>query len=158
MLPRGYRNNNPGNIRPNPKWNWLGEVAPDVGDMGAYCRFSEPVYGLRAMIRDVRNKRRRGLNTLMAIKSVYAPAADNNDVGAYARVVANTMSRILETQILPAMPLPEDTEAVRIAMAKGMVLMELGNPYNHWVEDNKIVLPYWYSDALYLEAAQLEAK
>lgn len=156
MLPRGYRNNNPGNIRPN-KWKWEGEIEPDTLD-GGYCRFSAPVYGLRALIRDCRNKRRRGLNTLMMIKSAYAPASDNNDVDAYARRVAYTMSQILGVVVLPDKPLPDDSRAVRIAMAKGSVVVELGNPYNHWVEDNKIVLPYWYSDDLYVEAADMEAK
>ncbi len=164
-LPRGWRNNNPGNMRPLHNDTWRGEIPPDTGqtpdpndEMGSYSRFESPVWGIRAMIRDCRKKRRRGLNTIRKIKEVYAPAADGNDVAAYARVVANTMSRILGFKIGPDDALPPDTVEVRIAMAKAMVLVELGNPYNFWRINNAIVMPYWYSDTMYLEAAELEMK
>lgn len=154
IMPLGWRCKNPGNIRPN-RWKWDGEIEPLVTPTaGSYCQFVSPVMGIRALIRDNRNKRRRGLNTIRKIKAAYAPAADNNDVGAYARRVASTLSRLLGIVILPDDQLPADTVSLRTAMAKATVLVELGNPYNY--PSPPVVLPYWYDDNTYLEAARLE--
>ena len=71
-LPRGIRNNNPGNLRPLRGDRWRGEIPPDTGrtpdpndEMGSYSRFSSPEFGIRALIRDCRKKRRRGLDTIV---------------------------------------------------------------------------------------------
>lgn len=154
-FPLGWRCNNPGNIRPNKAWTWLGEIEPLVTPTaGSYCRFDRPVMGLRALVRDCRNKRRRGLDTIRKIKSAYAPAADGNDVAAYSRTVANTISRILGITVGPDSALPADTPATRIALAKATVLVELGNPYNY--PSPPVVLPWWYDEDTYLEAVRLE--
>ncbi|MFY7963203.1 MAG: hypothetical protein ACOVVK_24230, partial [Elsteraceae bacterium] len=94
-LPRGIRNNNPGNLRPLTRERWRGELPPDTGktpdprdEMGSYSRFVSPEFGIRALIRDCRNKRRRGLDTIAKIKAAFAPASDGNDVATYAASVA----------------------------------------------------------------------
>jgi hypothetical protein len=151
LLPRGIRNHNPGNIRPNPRWIWLGEGQPDVDPaMGAYCRFIAPRYGLRALIRDCRNKRRRGLNTLFKIKAAFAPAADGNDVAAYAGAVARMVSEELGIDLDVNDPLPPDTREFRIALAKAMTRVECGDPSRHGMPK------WWYADEVYQTAAEME--
>lgn len=151
QLPRGYRNNNPGNMRPLRGDTWKGEIAPDVDpSMGSYSRFSAPEFGIRAMIRDVRSKRRRGLDTIQKIMDVYAPRADDNDPKAYARQVCARIGALLQIQIDPDDVLPSDSQEFRIAFAKAKVRVELGDPKPHGLPE------YWYSDVLYLRGAQLE--
>ena len=72
-LPRGIRNNNPGNIRrTNDQWQGLQTVQNDPD----FFQFSHPRYGFRAMARILRNYQRRGLTTIEMI-STYAPATEN---------------------------------------------------------------------------------
>lgn len=150
QLPRGVRNNNPGNIRPNPAWKWNGELPPDSGDMGAYCRFVDPEHGLRALIRDCRNKRRRGLDSIYKIKAAFAPAADGNDVEAYAASVARMVSELIGAPVSARGPLPVDSVDFRIALAKATVRVECGDP-------RPFGRPaWWYDDAVYERAAAME--
>lgn len=157
MLPRGIRNNNPGNLRPLSNDKWRGEVAPDTGatpdsrdEMGSYSRFVSPEYGLRALIRDGRRKRGRGLDTLTKIKAAFAPAADGNDVAAYAASVARAMTMLLGRPITADGALPLDDRDFRIALAKAAVRVECGDPAPFGRG------PWWYDDATYLRAAELE--
>ena len=150
-LPRGIRNNNPGNIRPNPGWKWDGELPPDSGDMGSYCRFIDPEHGIRALIRDCRNKRRRGLDTIFKIKSAFAPAADDNDVGAYANSVCRIINGQLGLSLTPNGPLPPDSMEFRVALAKASVRVECGDPAPHGRP------PFWFDDDVFLRAAVMEA-
>lgn len=48
-LPRGIRNNNPGNIR----WgsDWQGLISEEERTDKSFCQFQDPVYGLRAMVK-----------------------------------------------------------------------------------------------------------
>lgn len=73
---RGERNNNPGNIRP-AGYTWLGQSGIDSGTMGSYVIFSSPVYGIRAIAKDLLTKYGRGLNTVRLIISAYAPPSEN---------------------------------------------------------------------------------
>jgi len=91
--PRGYRNNNPGNLRPMPKGKWAGEVAPDNGLNGPYSRFESPYHGFRAMTIDVYGDIvNGGQNTIKRLVSgtpeagfrdAYAPGSDKNNEAAY---------------------------------------------------------------------------
>ena len=52
-IPRGIRNNNPGNIR----WSndqWKGLIPKDQASDKAFCVFRSPEYGIRAMARILR--------------------------------------------------------------------------------------------------------
>ena len=46
-LPRGIRNNNPGNIRHGANWQGLNPKGRDIDS--AFCVFTAPIYGIRAL-------------------------------------------------------------------------------------------------------------
>lgn len=82
QLPRGERNNNPGNIRWNANITWLGQIGKDED---GYCIFDYVEHGIRAMAKDLSSKIRRGLNTIAKYIPVYAPRFENNTDGYIAR-------------------------------------------------------------------------
>lgn len=74
-LPRGYRNNNPLNIRISSD-NWLGKVSPNTD--GSFEQFSAMEYGYRAAIKTLQTYiRRYGCNTLEKIINRWAPPTEN---------------------------------------------------------------------------------
>lgn len=92
-MPRGFRNNNPGNIRTGPSM-WRG-LADPVDQMEfqrreqSFCVFREPEWGLRALAILLRKyKTEHGLDTPRKIIARWAPAGDNNDVTSYAAQLA----------------------------------------------------------------------
>ena len=95
-LPRGFRNNNPGNMRISAN-AWLGLA--DMADMTdfqrnekSFCVFREPEWGMRALAVLLRTyKREHGLVTPMGIISRYAPSGDNNDVASYSAALASAL-------------------------------------------------------------------
>lgn len=88
---RGIRNNNPGNIRPGDSWQGLAE--PSVDEAG-YLRFTDAVYGIRALTKNLLNQQRHhGLTTIRGIITKYAPPSDNNDTPAYIAAVAHDTGR-----------------------------------------------------------------
>ncbi len=87
-LPRGIRNNNPGNIRlTSDQWQGLQDAQNDPD----FFQFVHPRYGFRAMARILRNYQRRGLTTLREMIGTYAPKSEN-DTNAYVRFVANELN------------------------------------------------------------------
>lgn len=100
-LPRGLRNNNVGNIRPNPNYTWYGQT----GVSGGYCVFASVEDGIRAMGKDLRTKIVKDrLNEIATYIPRYAPESDNNDTAAYISTVSE-LSGIPATQPLTADPL-----------------------------------------------------
>jgi hypothetical protein len=95
-LPRGLRNNNPGNLRVLPGGQkWLGEIDPDPD---GFSRFSDIAYGLRAMITDLAGDiMRDGRNTIRKLIYAYAPPSENdteayiNSLAAYTGIGADTI-------------------------------------------------------------------
>lgn len=83
-LPRGIRNNNPGNIRKTAT-AWQGEV--DGAD-GAFETFRDPEDGLRALARLLLRYADYGLDTVRAVLTRYAPACENDTDGYVAHVAA----------------------------------------------------------------------
>ena len=81
--PRGLRNSNPGNIIYSASNQWEGETGTD----GRYATFSTPEYGIRAMVKILDSYQRRGVDTVSAIITTWAPASDNNDTLAYINSV-----------------------------------------------------------------------
>lgn len=84
-LPRGIRNNNPGNIR----WgsNWRGLISDTEGTDESFCQFQDPVYGLRAMVKIIFTYQDKyGLNTIESIIHRYAPPNENNTQGYIMRI------------------------------------------------------------------------
>lgn len=79
-IPRGIRNNNPGNIVHIPSNKWRGAV----GDDGRFVRFEEPFYGIRALAKVLLNYYKRyGLKTIAQLINRWAPPVEN-DTGSYA--------------------------------------------------------------------------
>lgn len=82
---RGERNNNPGNLRPG-NYTWQGQT----GVADNFVVFSDAVYGIRAIAKDLMTKYARGLDTVQKIISVYAPPSENL-TGAYVASVAQAI-------------------------------------------------------------------
>lgn len=79
-LPRGYRNNNPLNIRiSSNKWN--GKVSPNTD--GAYEQFIDLVHGYRAALVLLRNYIKNGYNTIEKMITRWAPESDSNYTSNY---------------------------------------------------------------------------
>lgn len=89
---RGWRNNNPGNLRPGGG-NWVGLIGiDDAGKQGKYLKFDTPEHGVRAMAINLLNYQRlHGINTIAGIVNRYANAEDNNPEKAYANYVAKAV-------------------------------------------------------------------
>lgn len=86
---RGEANNNPGNINFDSETNWLGQQGIEGGPHPRFARFAQPVYGIRALAKNLLTYYRRyGLNTVDHIIPRWAPATDNNATGSYIRAVA----------------------------------------------------------------------
>jgi len=87
-MPRGIRNNNPGNIEYNgTSWRGLAEPPHD----GRYCIFTDAVYGIRAMARILKTYyQKHGLNTVSGIINRWAPPVENN-TSAYIEHVARVV-------------------------------------------------------------------
>ena len=79
---RGIRNNNPLNIRRNPRNRWQG-LRKEQTDK-SFCQFTEMKWGLRAAIRLMENYIRQGLQTPRQIISRWAPPTEN-DTERYVR-------------------------------------------------------------------------
>ncbi len=113
-LPRGIRNNNPGNIRSGD--DWKGEYAIDAD---GFVIFSDLSWGLRALAKDLITKSNRGLNTIQKIISEYAPASQN-DVPKYVAFVSNEMGISGNTMLTFPRDLP--------GLIRGIVDRENGQP------------------------------
>lgn len=87
-LPRGIRNNNPGNLRRSSD-NWKGlraeQTDPD------FFQFTAPEWGYRALIKTLQTYRtKRGCITLTDFIRRWAPPSENN-TGAYLRAVCQDL-------------------------------------------------------------------
>lgn len=83
-LPRGLRNNNPGNIRiTKDKWQGLRDKQEDK----LFFQFTTMAYGYRALIRTLQNYRyRHGCQTIADFINRWAPPVENNTSGYISRV------------------------------------------------------------------------
>lgn len=79
-LPRGIRNNNPGNIEHTDTIKWAGEILPPDA---VYCRFETSFYGIRALAKNLWSYQNKDkCNTLRKIITRHAPP-NENDTEAY---------------------------------------------------------------------------
>lgn len=101
MLPRGIRNNNPGNlVITEIKWN--GKVPFSENTDGKFEQFVGPVWGIRAMFMDVRGDiEKDGLDTIRKLITEYAPPRENN-TAAYISSVSKTLGIGPDDRIMPA--------------------------------------------------------
>ena len=137
-FPRGYRQNNPGNIRKGAV-AWQGEIRPGIDP--AFCQFSDPKYGLRAlMVLFKRYYYIRDLTTVQQIINTWAPPTENNTT-SYINDVAFQMDVKPQENIFMC---PE----AYIAFAKAVTHHENGIA--------PITYPqFWYSDDVYRAAYSL---
>lgn len=86
-LPRGLRNNNPGNIRYSKSNAWQGKIPDSEKTDNEFEEFTEMKWGVRAMTRLLHNYIVKNPNiTLYEMISRYAPAVEN-DTNAYVNAV-----------------------------------------------------------------------
>jgi type II secretory pathway pseudopilin PulG len=79
---RGYRNNNPGNIRFIARNAWNGQIGND----GGYGVYDTMQNGTRAIGRQLRAYSKRGLRTVRDIIATWAPNSENNTYAYIADV------------------------------------------------------------------------
>lgn len=85
-LPRGLRNNNPGNL------NYAGQAGAtrEGGPGGRFAVFGNAQAGLNALANQLDIYRQRGINTVQGIIGKWAPPSENN-TGAYINRVAQSL-------------------------------------------------------------------
>lgn len=89
---RAVRNNNPGNIRIGANWQGLmprASMTPDQAAETAFCVFSTPAFGFRAMATIFKNYARLDrVSTIRQAINRWAPPSENN-TEAYVQSVAD---------------------------------------------------------------------
>ncbi len=142
-LPRGIRNNNPGNIRLS-KIKWQGQKHTKLSDK-SFVEFISPAYGLRALMKILLTYYSKyGLDTVESILNRYAPPCENaTDSYAYH------VSEILGVRRRQRINILSERELKMFS--KAITLHENGNPPKDFSE-------YWYEDKIYNEAYSLAKK
>lgn len=114
---RGYRNNNPGNIRINGD-KFQGEVIPSQDK--EFKQFESMAYGYRAIFKILRNYQvNYNLDTIRGMISRWAPEKEND--------TANYISVVSERSGIPADdPIRPDNREAMIRIVAGMSRVENG--------------------------------
>lgn len=114
---RGYRNNNPGNIRINGD-KFQGEVIPSQDK--EFKQFESMAYGYRAIFKILRNYQiNYKLNTIRQMISRWAPKKEND--------TANYISVVSEISGIPADdPIRTDNREMMIRIVSAMSRVENG--------------------------------
>jgi hypothetical protein len=141
FLPRGIRNNNPGNIRLS-KTIWQGQRPAEQQTDQVFAEFAAPVYGLRALMKLLSTYYLKyNLDTVENIINRFAPPHENaTDNYIYCVAKMMEVKRIDKINLASAQAL--------IALSRSIVLHENGPP----PADMPIG---WYSPILYDQAARL---
>lgn len=116
-LPRGLRNNNPGNIEDG---DFARSQPGYKGTDGRFAIFESPEAGIAAQSNLLRAYGNKGINTLSGIINRWAPAADNNNTNAYIAAVSKM------TGIDPHQPLDMSDPNVRMKIATAIGKYENG--------------------------------
>lgn len=122
-LPRGIRNNNPGNIdRTAEKWQGM---ADDQSSDSRFIVFVSPEWGIRAMAKILRNYGKKyGINSVDGIINRWAPPVEN-DTGSYVRQVAEALGVDKHERINLEDP------AILVSLIKSIIKHENGiQPYD----------------------------
>jgi len=79
-MSRGLKINNPGNIRRSSVvWQGQADVQPDPD----FVAFISPLYGIRALARNLITYASYGIDTVSEIITKWAPPEDHNDTPSY---------------------------------------------------------------------------
>jgi hypothetical protein len=139
-LPRGVRNNNPGNLQ-QTTIPWQGKI-PNPTD-SRFEQFREYVWGVRAKIRDITGDiSRKGQNTIRKLITAYAPAFENN-TASYITNLSNRMG------MSPDALLDANNHAQMMRLCQHIAIIENGAPLP------KIGQSQWISDSMFNAAWQL---
>lgn len=145
-VPRGIRNNNPGNIEHNPANDWLG-LAPldEWGDEKRFCVFTHPHFGIRVTAYLLHKYYHTyGLTSVYEMLKRYAPKKEN-DTLAYARFVAGYMG------VKHDAPLERFGWAELREMIPGVIRFECGvQPYTWEIEAGIVGVPVLPDEIRYI--------
>lgn len=97
--PRGIRNNNPGNLI-YTDIKWKGKLSKDQNKDRRFEMFIAPIYGVRAMIKDLKHDIEKGKNTVPLLVEEYAPRFENN-TDRYIETVCKELKVTKTTKLLP---------------------------------------------------------
>lgn len=141
-LPRGVRNNNPGNIDYNPRNAWQGQLGVEVGvAKPRFARFDSPENGTRALGKLLLNYRGKdgmpgvgkpGIDTPIEFISRWAPSTENNTT-AYAQAIAKRLGVGVRDSIDISNP-----RVLRETIVGIIVHENGGNPYSDQVIDEGV--------------------
>ena len=108
-IPRGIRNNNPGNIRSNHFNAWVGQCGTDTEGM---CVFKSPVEGLNALARLLRVYHDyHADDTIRMIITRFAPS-NENDTKSYIEDVSKRMKKSADVIVNFPSDLPALMQAI----------------------------------------------
>ncbi len=139
VLPRGIRNNNPGNIRLSPT-RWQGQRTFQFDP--AFIEFTQPVMGLRALMRLLLTYHfKYGLSCVTSLVNRYAPPVENA-TDAYIHQVARRLKVGRTDKIDLRHP------ATLILLARAIVRHENGPPAQGYPPD-------WYETDVYVQACDM---
>lgn len=117
------RANNPCALRPHPGEGWRGSEGAINLPGGAYQRFTEMRWGLRAALRNLHTYRtRHNLQTPREIIGRWAPPSDNNPTSSYASNVARWVGVRVDD------PIPFDYRHTRLLLL-AIIRQETGGRY-----------------------------
>ena len=97
--PRGIRNNNPGNLI-YTNINWTGKIPKNQNKDRRFEMFISPVYGVRAMIKDLKHDIEKGKNTVPLLIEEYSPRFENN-TDKYIETVCKDIKVSKTAKLLP---------------------------------------------------------
>jgi hypothetical protein len=142
-LPPGIRNNNPGNLRPDPNYQWAGAT----GVSGGIVTFGDSLFGIRALALDLFNKNTRdGLNTLEKLISKYAPE-NENDTASYVKTVASKTALKADAEI-----------SLRDASTCRKIITEIIAYENGPAPDDWHTFPTWYAEKNIIEGMNMTGR
>lgn len=139
FLPRGIRNNNPGNIRLS-KAVWQGQRSPQSD--ADFVEFTDALHGLRALMKTLMTYHLKyGLDTVECIINRFAPPHENA-TDMYIHQVAKALG-VKRTDKINLM-----AKAVLVGLARAIVRHENGKPPAD-------MPPCWFDGDLYDRAADM---
>ena len=133
-LPRGLRNNNPGNLR-RTSIAWDGKIPFAQSKDASFEQFVELRYGIRALMKDIISDFKDGSDTIRSLISEFAPPHENNTI-AYINSVAQSMGIGADTVIA-------NLSQIQLKVfCKAIVKVENGAAFDNYITDSD------YNDAL----------
>lgn len=144
QLPRGYRNNNPGNI----EWGspWQGLINRQHATDPRFCQFNDPASGVRAIVVTLmtyfdKRKARDGskIDTIREVIERWAPPVEN-----HTKNYINNVSRLLDIDPDDETMDLHDYVTMR-KFVEAIIYNELGDPKTYGVKTQNNI-NRWYPD------------